>query len=258
MIPDRQKRPVTVEDLLKVKRGERPDGEFWDSWQASMRGRLAEARTVRRPWYKDALHRFFIGVARNQIALGTTCVVMLGIAVVHESNVSFAPLPGTLPSSAPTVQQELLRPVLTESTDALLTSDAQDIRDLEPLSSELPQTRTATHAITRIESGLKDSPAAKAIAANLAAVRAEDSSLSPRFNFGEVFQIPVSSPEVVESTQEPVANTLGYTYSSNSSEIIPHSRRQDRLLSRLSEEALSETQARRLGGSRGDRLSLRF
>jgi hypothetical protein len=66
-----------------------------------------------------------------------------------------------------------------------------------------------------------------------------------------------ASERVVRETRSD--SLLGYSYApSVASETNTQSRRQDRLLSRLSEDALSESAARRLGGSRGDRLSLRF
>jgi hypothetical protein len=259
MIPDREKRPVTVEDLLKIKRSERPRDEFWNGWQAEMRARLNEARQQPRPWYKDFFHRVGIGIARQQMAVGVSCMLALGFVLLHDSRPSFSPLPGELPGA-----ELRLSPVAkVVSVPAPVVAEPQQRVALDrsqPASfSEARQTREASTAITRLERPEGPSPAALAIAANLAAVAAVDPDLSPRYSFGDVFEVPErgTTERVVRESRSD--NLLGYSYApSVAAESNTQSRRQDRLLSRLSEDALSESAARRLGGSRGDRLSLRF
>ena len=257
-MPDREKRPVTVEDLLKIKRSERPRDDFWNGWQAQMRSRLNAARQEHRPWYKDFFHRLGIGIARQQMAVGTACMLALGFVLLHDSRPSFSPLPGELPGAelrlSPVAKAvSLPAPVVAEPQQRVALDRSQ------PAFSDARQTREASTAITQLERSEGPSPAALAIAANLAAVEAVDPDLRPRYSFGDVFEVPErGTPERVvrESRSD---SLLGYSYApSVATETNTQSRRQDRLLSRLSEDALSESAARRLGGSRGDRVSLRF
>ncbi len=258
MMPDREKRPVTVEDLLKIKRSERPRDDFWNGWQAQMRTRLNEARQEHRPWHKDFFHRLGIVIARQQMSVGISCMLALGFVLLHDSRPSFSPLPGELPGVElrlnPVAKAVVLpTPVVAEPQQTVALDRSQ------PAVSDLRQTREASSAITHLERSERPSPAALAIAANLAAVEAVDPDLNPRYSFGDVFELPergAIEPAVRESRSDTL---LGYSYApSVATESNSQSRRQDRLLSRLSEDALSEASARRLGGSRGDRLSLRF
>ena len=257
-MPDREKRTVTVEDLLKIKRSERPRDEFWDSWQAEMRTRLNVAKQEKRPWWKDAFHRFGIGIARHQMAFGTTCMLALGFVLLHDSRPSFSPIPGDLPGAELRVSRPLAQSTLPQTILAVEQPRSADAESVSKHFSDAPQTREASRAITRMERSEGPSPMALAIAANRAAVEAVDPDLAPRYSFGDVFEVPerLSEPAVRGVHRE---NTLGYTYTpSVSAESNSQSRRQDRLMSRLSEDALSEAAARRLGSNRGDRVSLRF
>lgn len=257
-MPDREKRPVTVEDLLKIKRSERPRDEFWNSWQAEMRTKLNAAKQERRPWWKDVFHRLGIGIARHQMAFGTTCMLALGFVLLHDSRPSFAPLPGELPGAELRVSKPAAQPVPTPILMGLEQTPGALVESESKVFSDAPQTREASRAITGMERAQGPSPAAMAIAANRAAVEAVDPDLSPRYSFGDVFEVPdrLAEPSVTETHHE---NNLGYSFvPSVAEESSTQSRRQDRLVSRLSEDALSEAQSRRLGSSRGDRVSLRF
>lgn len=255
-MPDRDKRPVTVEDLLKVKRSERPDGEFWKDWQTEMRSRLVAARQEPRPWWKDAFHRSIIVIARHHIAVGAACVMVLGVVLVRQSYTSFSPLPGELPASGVSLQPQTQAPAAALATQNF--SQVASLPVVAMITGDAPQTREASNAITRLDYAERESPAARAIALNLAAMEQVEFGLRPRYSLGHVFEMPDSERlelAVREARHDHFTETSSAALVSE--ELVSQARRQDRLMSRLNAEARLDGGARG-PGSRGDRFSLRF
>jgi hypothetical protein len=94
------RKPVSVDDLIRVKRGEHPDRGFWSDWQGGMAQRLTEAKQAPRSFWRDALPRFWISVAKWQLPVGASALFILGFVVVHEYHRSLPPLPSTLSYTA--------------------------------------------------------------------------------------------------------------------------------------------------------------
>jgi hypothetical protein len=79
--PSRPK--ITVEDLLRVKRAERPPVEFWARFEQELRAKQLAAIVDKRPWW-HALSRTLAGTARFHLPLGATAVLALSVFVVRE------------------------------------------------------------------------------------------------------------------------------------------------------------------------------
>ncbi|MEX0326823.1 MAG: hypothetical protein AB3N33_12120 [Puniceicoccaceae bacterium] len=74
----RKDRPdVTLEALLKLKRNERPGGEFWDSFEQDFQRRRLHA-LVEKPAFSD----FFWSPAMKTLAIGLPALMMVALAVV--------------------------------------------------------------------------------------------------------------------------------------------------------------------------------
>jgi hypothetical protein len=73
---------ITVEDLLRLKRAERPPAEFWAKFDAEIRAKQLSAIVSRRPWW-DGLSRGFALVRRMQLPMGATAAVALTWVGVH-------------------------------------------------------------------------------------------------------------------------------------------------------------------------------
>lgn len=68
------KRPVSLEDLLRLKRAERPPAEFWSEFDRQLRAKQLAALVEKRPWW-HGLRQSFLRVGRYHVACGTAAVV---------------------------------------------------------------------------------------------------------------------------------------------------------------------------------------
>src|SRR5271168_5255876 len=72
-------RKITVEDLLRLKRAERPQDEFWATFEAEIRSKQLSAIVSRRPWW-DRFSWILAAVSRRQLSLGSAAAVALAFA----------------------------------------------------------------------------------------------------------------------------------------------------------------------------------
>jgi hypothetical protein len=70
---------ITVEDLLRLKRAERPPPEFWSTFESQIRAKQLSAIVSKRPWW-DGFSRVFAVVNRHQLSLGGAAAVALAFA----------------------------------------------------------------------------------------------------------------------------------------------------------------------------------
>ena len=79
MNPD-SKRPVSLEDLLRLKRAERPPAEFWDRFERELRAKQLSALVEKRPWWRSLS---FARLARYQLPLGATAILAVTFITVR-------------------------------------------------------------------------------------------------------------------------------------------------------------------------------
>ena len=77
------RRPVTIEDLVRLKRAERPPAEFWPEWDRQLRTKQLAAILDKRPWWRDALPRLGLALGRYHLPLGATAILALTILTVR-------------------------------------------------------------------------------------------------------------------------------------------------------------------------------
>ena len=70
--------PVTLEDLLRLKRAERPSPEFWTRFESELRRKQLAALLEVRPWWQTLPH--FLGQRRIQFPLGAAALVAIALA----------------------------------------------------------------------------------------------------------------------------------------------------------------------------------
>jgi hypothetical protein len=75
-------RKITVEDLLRLKRAERPPPEFWARFESEMRAKQLAAIVVKRPWW-DGASRLFAAVQRHQLPFAAAAALALAFVGVH-------------------------------------------------------------------------------------------------------------------------------------------------------------------------------
>ena len=79
------KRPVTLEDLLRLKRTERPPAEFWSQFDRELRAKQLAAIVEKRPWWRQVSVRdVWAGFSRYHVPLGATAVLAITVLSVRE------------------------------------------------------------------------------------------------------------------------------------------------------------------------------
>ncbi len=77
------KRPVTIEDLLRLKRTERPPAEFWSEFERQLRAKQLAALVEKRPWWQS-FPVMLSGLSRHRVPFGAAAAFALTILVVRE------------------------------------------------------------------------------------------------------------------------------------------------------------------------------
>lgn len=251
-----EKKQVNVEDLLRLKRSEAPVPEFWAGWQHEMRTKLGRVAQEKRPWWRDALPRFWITVARWHVPVGATALAALAFVAIREYEPSLPVLAShTAPSSA-------------AETAALKTLASQNAPREQAAANAVQETSLLPGEISRLVAMMspaddKLSPAARTIAANLAYAQSleADRPLSEIRTGGSSFSI-IASPEAngsrSDAAKEGSRGMLSrYQLASYNEGFAAKGGSEARPVTRLNEEQLYESPSRRIGGS-GNRLSLKF
>jgi hypothetical protein len=70
--------PLTLEDLLRLKRAERPAPEFWSQFDRELRAKQLGAIVEKRPWW-CAIPRVYVFVLRRRLPLAASAVIAFAI-----------------------------------------------------------------------------------------------------------------------------------------------------------------------------------
>lgn len=84
-----EKPKVTLEDLLRLKRAERPPADFWVKFDAEIRAKQLSA-IMNRPWW-HGLSRGFAFLGRHQLPIGAAAALALTLVGVQYLDVPAAP-----------------------------------------------------------------------------------------------------------------------------------------------------------------------
>jgi hypothetical protein len=265
-------RKIMLEDLLRLKRAERPPPEFWGQFDAQMRAKQLAAIVVRRPWW-DGLSRVFS--RSHRVILPAGAVAALGLVWVGVHRLS----PSAPPAVPVLVQPALGASVATAPALPIMTVVAQV--DARPAKVEEGGDRLETEVVipasqpsspshlTKVPdaaqvASLYGSPFAEGMAATLADFRALDADLAKRSAFGAERDMetvsgrqPMSEPLTrVDPAQERLQRLLApalpaYTYS-NAARTFTSERQRDR----ASDDRMYESMDRPSSG--GMSLEFRF
>ena len=184
------KRTITLEDLLRLKRAERPAPEFWATFDRELRAKQLAALVEKRPWWQR-LPGTVLRMPKYRVALGAVAVACL--TVFSARNFRSTPAIGapnipeviaTSPSSenairgsAPAAETE----INSSALGALAATQLEPVsiaRSTEPVvmaESDAPRSANAVAPVSvEPSASAVDSPAARHIAANLARVQSSD------------------------------------------------------------------------------------
>jgi hypothetical protein len=93
---------ITVEDLIRLKRSERPPAEFWANFEAELRTKQLSAIVGRRSWW-DSYSGIFAVVSRHQLLFGAAAALAMAFGGYRYVNAHPAPANAPLKGSAASV-----------------------------------------------------------------------------------------------------------------------------------------------------------
>lgn len=289
MMPDRPEARISLEDLLRLKRAERPAPEFWTRFEQELRVKQLAAIVEKKPWWQfnggfpKVLGRF----SRLPVPLGATAVLALTFVIVRESQtVSSLRSPQTVDTMVSALPGSVSDPYADHfvrgSTDS---ASAQSAPVVSPDVAELSEVRVdagspavaegqsvrATHpwmgdsvAVSGLDAN-ELSPSARSIAANLAAAQDADPALAQvldaRLGFDARASSPTTEPlsQVTSPTESRRARLAAYVTAASLSYgdgSASADRVRGRISNRINERELYDGVTRL--GVGGDRLTLKF
>lgn len=203
-----KKTTVSLEDLLQVKRAERPPAEFWTQFERELRAKQLAAIMSPRPWWAPFI-RLGARASHLQLPVGAAAILALSFVTIRD-NRTVEPL--TLPNiesavathTIPAAYGSLGRAELELATPAPSVEqiDQAQIQTTAEAQDPVAVGRVA-HAVPLLDSAPEIdelTPSERAIAANLAAAREADPNL-----VDEVFGSFVRTVEVREQIRDPLA-----------------------------------------------------
>jgi hypothetical protein len=142
--------PVTLEDLLQLKRAERPSREFWVRFEGELRQKQLAALLERRPWWQSAAHLF--AGRRIFVPVGAAAALALALGSMKyfaPEQVALAKSPGAVPVMMATEKTETFAASVPPATVAghvtpapVLRNDETQPAPVVALSSNLPERAT--------------------------------------------------------------------------------------------------------------------
>ncbi len=186
--PRRTRPQVTIEDLLRLKRSERPPSDFWNDFERELRVKQLAAIVEPRPWWAPLI-RINARFARYQMPVGATAILALTLVTVREyrlpeAEAAFVPVAPVMRLDAmpgPAVElagRELASTVAdSDATSTVIADDdVASARRAESFPNDLAQRLPmlgGAEAVVAV-----DTPSSRSIAANLAAVKASEPELA--------------------------------------------------------------------------------
>jgi len=146
------KRPIQIEDLLRLKRAERPPAEFWSEFDRQLRAKQLAAIVEKRPWWQR-LPKLWRGLPRYTVPVGAATVLMVAYLSLRDER----PVPGASVAVAPQVTNA--RAVVVEPVAATTANDVTE-------NSVVPN---ATHEAVAATGATENGSGVRAVASHGAA-----------------------------------------------------------------------------------------
>jgi hypothetical protein len=171
-----QRSKVTVEDLLRLKRAERPAPEFWANFERELRQKQLTALIEKRPWWQELPQLF---ARRIYLPVGATAILAFTLVSVKYHapaqlaevappvgspvSVDLEPSVAAVPVSSPLVNRSESVSAESEEVAASAATPSTEVIELMPLLAP----RQA------------ETPSARLLAANLAHLEQADANFQP-------------------------------------------------------------------------------
>lgn len=260
MLNSDQNPKVTIEDLLRLKRAERPSPEFWSKFEQELRQKQLTALVKKRRWWHEMS---LLVKQRFYVPAGVTAVLAITLAGVRYSTpAQIGQIEGTtskiaatefaIEMPAPTVVAQM-EPISADNYKESITPVSQPIDMATNVQPRVSNLNSSTVQYTSLASmpGESETPSARSIAANLA--RLEQSE-------PELLNAVMGSRLSASARVQPAA-----IVQTDLSGLTENSGKKYRLIARYADRSLSpepvapalvrERLARRLGEDLGDSIS---
>lgn len=190
---DERNQPVTLEDLLRLKRVERPAPEFWQAFDRSLREKQLAALVEKRRWWRvgpdvvAAFARYHVALASSAV-LAVTFFATQGLSPEIELDSPAGELEVSAKRHIVSLPAAVFAPAAVVDIPAASAEGEIDVSNAaEPALAESIAEPTGVGALfssstVLLTQGLsrqgEDSPSARAITANLAAAQAAEPAIA--------------------------------------------------------------------------------
>jgi hypothetical protein len=262
---NQKKTTVTLEDLLRVKRAERPPVEFWQEFEREMRLKELAAIVEPRPWWASFI-KVGARISRYQLPIGAAAILALSVVTVREYRTSeYGPSDFPLPNSVPTAGVVVNTSAKPEAVSTLaVTKELATVAPAVPAVSaaQLGERSHMTPVVTTQRVMSDDQTSSdRPITASLALAQNTDSRVLDRVLGSAVRATEVSRPvsDPLAQMSPPTESRRSRLLSSSlpSANVVPVSvGTSDRVASRLTDEQIYD----RIGrlDRDGNRLVIKF
>ena len=200
-------RKITVEDLLSLKRAERPPVEFWASFDSELRAKQLAAIVAKRSLW-DGLPRIFAAAGRHHLPFGAVAALALTWAGIHYAGGSLDGVHAV--SLAPTA-----RAVARVSVPAAPAAQAAGqpalprvIQVAAPEAAPAPVAAAASRVSEATPAALPEAPARNQFSDVVAVTLADFRATQPELARREIFGSDREFETAVESMRQPAVEPL--------------------------------------------------
>ncbi len=278
------KRPVSLEDLMRLKRAERPSAEFWPEFEKELRAKQLAALVVHEPWWRTFPLRAWSGLARYHLPLGASAVLALTFLSVKEYR-SGQLEPGSIPNAGAAEIKEVALaagPMATDPRDFSPQTESSVVRASEnerveyttdaramvpePRSGNVSAMSALVGESAPAENPARDSALARSMNENFPAFNAADAPLNrallsaPHGFESRAMPARAVDPlaQVTPPTQVRRDRFRGTALPASAAAPAGVNRSSDRLVSRLSDDRLYDSMSRYAFGGEKVSLMLKF
>lgn len=264
-----QRPKVTIEDLLRLKRTERPPAEFWAGFERELRQKQLAALVEQRPWWRSFPQLIS---RRAYLPVGATAVIAFTLISMKLSTPApiaqvEVPASNVTAQSAPSmVGTKMVEPVpnyVDIQEKSIPVDDRTPVAAAMPLSERMPE--QAVDLVPWSAPRSVETPSAKTIAANIAHLEQTEPELA---NYALTGRFPAA--QQVQGDATPVIELAAVSaVSSKRSRLLAHFDDRHFTPDPQAPEIVRERLTRRMAdtdygdrfsrvGVKGDQVSLKF
>jgi hypothetical protein len=199
-------RKITVEDLLSLKRAERPPAEFWASFEAELRAKQLAAIVGKKSW-RDTLPRIFTAVYRYHLPFGAVAALAVTWAGIHFSSVSVDSV-RTIPAAQARPSARLSAPVQPSVQAAEPSARAQSLARVaqpEAVRAPVSDSRADAVAVSEAPKATVGTQFSDVVATTLADFRENQPELARHDIFSPDREFETTGESMRQSATDPLA-----------------------------------------------------